>query len=309
MTEEEIYDPWCLSLPKEFSDERDFKAEEAIKIDDNVELPESFSLGKWIWETNYQWGIWSCTANSTSHWVQVLAVAKKWKEPTDSNIATPDWKDLWKKMGHNPEKYDGGDYVEKAVDIALKEWILSIEAGEQLTFDAFCTMDWDGTSKCIEKMKRYLYNLNPIVRCMRWNKSVWDQLSAWELKTWIKVSDSTGGHAVCLVGWDRDGFRFVNSWLKNDRLDPAHKSRFHVPYSTLKLYSPMFNWRMWILYAKIDALKSPEYLKRKNIALVILKALRKIYDEESANVKKEIVDLSLSLREEYPELNDEYPVE
>lgn len=64
---------------------------------------------------------------------------------------------------------------------------------------------------------------------------------------------------------------------------------------------------MWILYAKIDALKSPEYLKRKAKALILLKALRSIYDEESPKVKKEIVDLSIQLREEYPELNDEYP--
>ena len=71
----------------------------------------------------------------------------------------------------------------------------------------------------------------------------------------------------------------------------------------------MFNYRMWILYTKIDALKDPEYLKRKNNALILLKALRKIYEEESTKVKKEIVDLSKSLREEYPELNDEYPVE
>jgi hypothetical protein len=35
-------------------DERDFKAEQAIKIDEKIDLPESFSLGKWIWETNYQ---------------------------------------------------------------------------------------------------------------------------------------------------------------------------------------------------------------------------------------------------------------
>ena len=97
--------------------------------------------------------------------------------------------------------------------------------------------------------------------------------------------------------------------MKNDGLQPPHKSRFHVPYDVLKKYRPMFNWRMWILYTKIDALMSPEYLKRKNTALVLLKALRKIYDTENQKVKKEIVDLSLALRDEYPELNDEYPVE
>jgi hypothetical protein len=71
----------------------------------------------------------------------------------------------------------------------------------------------------------------------------------------------------------------------------------------------MFNWRMWILYTQIDALKDPEYLKRKNIALLLLKSLRKIYDTESKIIKNDIIKISLDLREEYPELNDEYPVE
>lgn len=307
MPEEILENPWCLTLPEEYSDERDFKAEQAISIDEDIVLPESFSLGKWIWETNYQWDIWSCTANSTSHWVQVLAVAKKWVEPKNNNIITPDWKDLWRKMWHNPEKHEWWDYVERAVQTALDNGILSVEKWELITFDAFCTLNWDGSDKCIEMMKRYLYNLNPIVRCMNGNKSVWNQLSAWQLKTWIKLWDSTGWHAICLVGWDAQWFWFVNSWLKND--PTKHKSRFHVPYNVLKQYRSMFNWRMWILYTKIDALKSPEYLKRKNTALILLKALRKIYDDETRKVKNNIVELSIALREEYPELNDEYPVE
>lgn len=307
MPEEILENPWCLSLPQEFVDERDFKAEEAIKVDTEIVLPESFSLGKWIWETNYQWAIGSCTANSTSHWVQVLAVAKKWVVPTNNNIITPDWKNLWRNMWHSPEKYDGWDYVEKAVKTALDNGIMCIESWEMITFDAYCTMDWTRDDKCIEMMKRYIYNLNPIIRCMRWNKEIWNQLSAGQLKKWIKIWSDNWWHAICLVWWDKQWFRFVNSWLKND--PEKHKSRFHIPYDVLKLNAWMFNYRMWILYAKIDALKSPEYLKRKNNALVILKALRKIYDEEWKKVKKEIVDLSLSLREEYPELNDEYPVE
>lgn len=306
---EEILDPWCLALPQEYSDARDFKAEQALKVDEDVKLPESFSLGKWIRETNYQWSIWSCTANSTSHWVQVLAVAKKWVVPTDKNIITPDWKNLWRNMWHSPEKYDGWDYLEKAVRTALDNWILSIENGEVITFDAYCTMDWDGSNKCIETMKRYLYGNMPIVRCMRWNKSVRNQLSAWQLKKWIKIWEDTGWHAICLVWWDKDGFRFVNSWMKNDKQNPPHKSRFHVPYDVLKLWKWMFNWRMWILYTEIDALKDPEYLKRKNTALIILKALRKCYPDEDLNVKKAIEWLSSAYRKAYPELNDEYPVE
>lgn len=70
----------------------------------------------------------------------------------------------------------------------------------------------------------------------------------------------------------------------------------------------MFNFRMWILYAIIDAKHSPEYLKHKNNALVILKALKNIYKYESEPIQREIIDLSRSLRNKYPELNEELPV-
>lgn len=303
---EELLNPWCLTLPKDMCDERDYKAEEAIKIDPQRELPETFSLGKWIWKTNYQWSIGSCTANSTSHGVQVLAVAKWGTLPQDDNIVTPDWKDLWKKMGHNPEKYEGWDYVEKAVETAYKEWILCTENWSLIKFDAYCTMNWDGSDQCIDMMKRYLFNTNPIIWCMQGNQSVWKQLSDGQLTKWIKLWDSTWWHAVCLVGWDKQWFRFVNSRLTNDWL--KRKSRFHVPYNVLKTYRTMWNWRMWILYSKWDAFKDPDYLRRKWQALIILKALRKIYDEESRPIKNKIVDLSVALRDEYPELNDEYPV-
>lgn len=70
----------------------------------------------------------------------------------------------------------------------------------------------------------------------------------------------------------------------------------------------MFNWRMRVLYSKMEAKKDPEYLKRKNNALIILKALRKCYPEEQVNIKRAIEELSREYRKNYPELNDEYPV-
>lgn len=51
----------------------------------------------------------------------MLAVKEKKVIPTDSNLITPDWKDLWKNMGHDlNDKNDSGDYVEKAINTALK---------------------------------------------------------------------------------------------------------------------------------------------------------------------------------------------
>lgn len=121
-------DPGCLTLSEDMMDERDFKAEETVELDYTIELPKSFSLGKWIRNTNYQNGWGSCTANATSHGVQVLAVEQKQIVPVKDNIITPNRKDLWTKMGHNlDDKNDSGDYVEKAINTALKQGIAAEE--------------------------------------------------------------------------------------------------------------------------------------------------------------------------------------
>lgn len=300
-------DPWCLTLSEDMMDERDFKAWEAIELDLDLPLPDHYSLGEWVYKTNYQNWRGSCTSNATSHALQVLSVIANKEKPTKENIITPKWKDLRTKMWHDLSNInDSWDYVEKAVNVALKQWVENEEWWVS-KFDGFCYGSWDCTDKSIELMKRYLYNGNPIVRCLRWNQTTWNELSKWQLKTFIDVAKRTGGHAVCLVWWDNGWFRFINSRRTNDW--KWFKSRFYVTYADMKKLWWTFNWRYWILYNKQDAKKSPEYLKRKNTALILLKALRSIYDTETPKVKKEIVDLSLSLREEYPELNEEYPVE
>lgn len=91
-------DPGCLTLSEDVMDERDFKAGEAIRLDETIELPKSFSLGKRVRTTNYQNGWGSCTANATSHGVQVMAVQHKGIVPVQDNLITPDWKDLRKNM-------------------------------------------------------------------------------------------------------------------------------------------------------------------------------------------------------------------
>ena len=55
LTDEEVraYEG-ALTLPEDMAEATDFKAEEAIKLDKSVKLPESFSLGKWIYKTSNQ---------------------------------------------------------------------------------------------------------------------------------------------------------------------------------------------------------------------------------------------------------------
>lgn len=301
--EELLLDPWCLSLPKELADERDFKAEQAIEVDWDVKLPESFSLGEWIYKTNYQWSIGSCTANSTSHGVQILNV-KKWKvKPTTCNIITPDRKDLRTKMWHNPEKYEGWDYLENAVSTALKNWIKTEEGGES-KFDAYATQEFSHDDNGIETIKHYLYNGNPVLWLIKWDKKMWNEMSAWEVKS--IPEHTTWWHAIALVGWDKWGLWFINSWNPNDW--KWLKSRFYISNNIIKKLWWRLNYRYWILYIEDDAKLDPEYLKRKNVALLVLKTLKKQYDDEPIFVKEAIVTLSKAYREAYPEINDELPI-
>lgn len=296
---------WCLTLPAEFADSRDFKADEAIQLDTSIKLPESYSLGKWIYRTNYQWTYGSCTANSTCHWVQILNVRKWWVEPNDKNIITPSWRDLWWKMWHNlNDVSDSWDYVEKAVKTALDEWIFIEENWELARFDWYATDEWGVDDESIEKMKRYLYKGCPIIWVLRGNKQTWKELTAWELKT--RPTGATWWHAIALVGWDKWWMWFVNSWGTNDW--KGLKSRFFVTYDNMKKVGWLFNYRYWVLYIKEDEKKTAEYLKRKNLWVGIIKLLKKTYPEESPKMQKAIEEFSKAYRSEYPEINSEVPL-
>lgn len=305
LTEQEIRAfEGALTLPEDMAEATDFEATEAIKVDYSVKLPEFFSLWKWIYKTSNQGSLGACTSLGTTHGVQILNVKKGGVEPTTRNIITPQWKDLWAKMWHSTTKYDGWDYVEKAVNTALKEWILIEENWQLARFDAYAIWEWDRTDKAIDLMKRYLYQGCPIIWCVRWNKTTWNEMTKWEIKT-ISTTP-TGWHCIALVGWDANWFWFVNSWSAND--GKKLKSRFYISFKTLKDFGSRFNFRYWVLYIKEDAKKDPEYLKLKNINLVVLQALKKYYEKEPSSVKQAIVTLSQAMRKEFPELNEDLPL-
>lgn len=299
-------DPWCLTLSEDMMDSRDFKAEEVFQLDYSIELPKSFSLGERVYKTNYQnwWG--SCTSNATAHWVQVLKVKEKGIKPVDTNLITPMWKDLWKNMGHNlDDKNDSGDYVEKAINTALKFWIKTEEGGI-VNFDGYCYESREETDEAIDKMKRYLYQGCPIAWCLRGNQTTWNELSKGQLKSVIAAKDRTGGHAICLVGWDEWWFWFLNSWKTNDGIN--HKSRFYVPYLFLKKANWMFNWRYRPLFLQEQVPTDPAYLKRKNTYVEVLRWLKKTYPEETPEIQKAIENLSQLVRRDYPEVNEDLPL-
>lgn len=305
LTEEELNTMQsALTLPQSLAEATDFEASEAIELDRSIKLPDFFSLGKWIYETQNQWKIWACTSLWTTHSTQILLVKKDWIEPTTNNIYTPDWKDLWRKMWHDPEKYEWWDYVEKAVETALKEWIQVKETGKAWKFDAYATDYWrKWEDDVIDTMKRYLYKWCPIVWCVRWNATTWSEMKKGEVKT-VPNSD-TWWHCIALVGWWANWFWFINSWAPND--DNGRKSRFFISFDVMRKFWSRFNWRYWVLYNKEEAKLDPEYLKKKNRALEVIKQLKKIYSEEWPEIKNAIGTLSKLLRARFPELNKEIP--
>lgn len=304
LTKEEERIFWsALTLPEEMAEATDFDAWEAIKLDYSIQLPESYSLGKWIYQTQDQKNLGSCTAMWTTHSVQILNVKKRWVVPTTNNIITPDWKDLWSKMWHSTTQYDGWDYVEKAVSTALKDWILVKEDWSYASFDAYATDEWTHDDIAIEKMKRYLYQWCPIVWLVKWNRKMWNEMIKGEVKT--VPNETTWAHCIALVGWDETGLRFINSRQANDA--KRLKSRFHITYNVMKQLWWRFNFRYRVLYIKEDELKSSAYLKRKNSHKMVLEVLKKYYPEENSEVKKWIEAYSASVRKFYSELNEEIP--
>lgn len=306
MTDYNREDPGCLTLSEDMMDTRDFKAEELIQLDRTVQLPKSFSLGKRVYTTNYQnwWG--SCTANATSHGAQILNVKDSWRIPTSENIFTPDWKDLRKKMWHDIENInDSGDYVEKAMNTAINMKIKNIEWWES-NIDWYSYQERTRDENSIETIKRYIYNWNPVNRCLRWNQTTWTELTKGQLKTFIPADKRTWGHAVICVWWDEWWLRFLNSWRTND--GKWYKSRFYVTNDDMIKTSWMWNRRYRPLFRKEQAKVDPEYIKRKNSNLAVLKVLKKNYPEESIEVKLAIEKFSQQIRKSYPEINEELPL-
>lgn len=304
LTEEEERIFWSArTLPIEMAEATDFDANEAINLDYSIVLPKSFSLWKWIYKTSNQWSLWACTSLWTTHSVQILNVKKKWVLPTVNNIITPLWKDLWSKMWHSTTEYDWGDYVEKAVNTALKQWILVEEDGSLAKFDAYATDAWTHDDESIEKMKRYLYKGCPIVWCVDWDSKMWNEMVSWEVKS--IPAKVTWAHCIALVWWDESWLWFINSRRAND--EKKLKSRFHITYDIMKKLWRRFNFRYRVLYLKEDEKKSADYLKRKNAYLAVLRVLKKYYQWEKPGVQKWIEAFSQAVRANYPELNEELP--
>jgi hypothetical protein len=144
-----------------------------------------------------------------------------------------------------------------------------------------------------EVIKRYLFSDTPLVRAIQGSSITWNEMSNGEVKSFVPVKNRTGGHCVLCVGYDEWGLWFLNSWSPND--ETKKKSRFFISWEVLKNMGNMNNWRYRPIF--YEAKTSLEYLKEKNDILLLLKALRKIYDTTAYKaVRKGIEGFSIVVR-------------
>lgn len=223
--------PGCKTYSESMYDQRDFQASAVVDLP-KTDLPKAYSLGRFVAKTNYQNGWGSCTANSTCHALQTLAVMQEFGEQNQENKLTPDWRDLWTKMGHDlNDKNDSGDYIETAIKTAIKG-VKILENGEERSFKGYSFQSYTPDEESFELIKKYLYNGHPLQRAIQGNRTTWNEMQAGEVKTIIPGGARTGGHAICCVGYDEGGLWFLNSWIPND--SKGMKSRFYISFETLK---------------------------------------------------------------------------
>ncbi len=299
-----LENPWAKTYPESMHDQRDFRASAVIDLP-KKELPKNYSLWQFIARTNYQNGWGSCTANSTCHALQAMAVKDEFWPQDEENKLTPIWEHLWGElMGHDlNNKDDSGDYLETAIKNACKE--VNLKEWGKRGFSGYSFESYNATDKDFLLIKQYLYNGFPLLWVIDGNRTTWGEMNLGEVISFIPGGNRTGGHAICCIGYDEGGLWFLNSRHPNDW--KGKKSRFYISFATLRKLGSMVNWRYFVPFykAKVDV----NHIKQENTAILVIKALKQMHADTSyQDIKEAIEGLSKTFRSRYKRINEEVPL-
>lgn len=318
---------WTKTKTQEEMDARDFKVETVLPIPTKEELdnlPKAFSLWIYVWKTYYQNGRWSCTALWTTHSMLIQNIRELQQTKPEllpdivnkiklwNNFIELFWESLWTRMGHDlSNKADSWDYVEKALNTAIKLWIQGKDENWGLVDYFWQNFSYKSSWRTMEDklMAKYYLTKYPIVDVISWTNTTWSEMTKWEVKTIIHKSKSTGSHCICRVWYDEYWLRYLNSRMPNDK--NKKKSVFCIKRETYfeMVNAGMANWRYWVLFDKKNAVVDLEQLKEENNALEVLKAIKTFYWKTRFwDVKISISMLWKTLRKNYPKLDKELPL-
>ena len=325
MTKKE-YVVWTLVHSQISADPRDFQAEVVLPIptpNELANLPEEFDQWMYIGATYYQNGWGSCTALWTTHSMliqntkeaqinnpdllqTIINDLRQWENPIFL-----DWKDLWQKMGHDlNNENDSWDYVEKALQTAIDKGIgwKDINGNDYVFFWKNYAYTTAGITDLDISYLKYYITKYPIVDVFLWNNNTWNEMEAWEVKTIITKSQSTGGHCISKTKYDAYGPYWTNSWTPNDT--GKHKCTFRMSWDNYKkaITSWMINWRYRQLFDKADAVINLDKLKEDNNMTFLLQTLHDKYNTTSkVEVQKKISELWALIRKDYPNADKNVP--
>ena len=205
----------ALCKSPEEMDARDFQTEMVMwTVTDEMlkDLPEEIDLIKEMDESYKQWAIPCCTATALCH---AVLIENLFDHKTNKIFLDQknQWVDnQWKKR----EVSESGDYLENALKGARKNWIkwkLADWSDFSFKIDGYSYIGKD-FERFLKVIAYYLNIKKPLYWNLRGNATTSKEMSAGEIKTVYKSSETTRGHAIVL--WKID-FKRKIVWFANSR--------------------------------------------------------------------------------------------
>lgn len=313
---------WTLTKSEIEADPRDLKASVVLPVPTSQELanlPKEFHNEAFIGSTYYQNGRGSCTAMWTTHSMMIQNIKElatvnpeiAWeiwaKLKAGVNPIEMDWKDLWKKMGHDlNNKADSWDYVEKALLTTNKKGIKGKDwNGNDVVFFG---LNYADSKNYSHDMFKYRITKYPVIIVISWTNKTRSEMMSWEVKTVIEKINSTWAHCITATWYTEYWPIVMNSRIAND--GKKKKCMFKISRETLDemLKVGMLNRRYRVEFDKKDSVLDLDLYVEENNAIELLKLLSKFYNKTRfKDVQKECGELWATIRKNYPRANVEVP--
>lgn len=244
----------ALCKSPEEMDKRDFETEMVMgTVTDEMlkDLPEEIDLIKEINETYKQGSIPCCTATALCHAILIENIFDHL-----NNKIFLDQKDQWtNNQWKEWSSSESGDYLENALKGARKNGIKGKLADwKEYSFKidgySYSVVDKD-FERFLKVIAYYLNIKKPLYWNFRGNSQTSKEMSAGEIKTVYKSSETTRGHAIVLwkIDFKRKIVWFANSrsWNAKNKEWTKTLSVFEISFDIFKqLYdNNVFGWRYW----------------------------------------------------------------
>lgn len=240
------------------ADKRDIKISDVFWTT-SVKLPKKTNFREKIYKTNNQWCVPSCTATG---WSNVILSQNAKERDFNVNIEV-DNEYIREMMWHENVCQEKWDYLEKFLKTISKippKWRIN---WEPTTFPivkyAYEKMPNIDNIDEFNQMKIWIYNNWPLYFATRWNRTLWNEMQEWEVKTIVTKDKATGWHALWgIIDYDDEKKEFwvLNTWTPNYKREWKKNdiSIFKMSYYYFKkaLSAWQLSWRYRIIYDKKD---------------------------------------------------------